>query len=105
MSCRRNAPNGSAQSAFVAELKGREVAEAIQLMIEYDPEPPYDSGLPDRAAPELVQRVRQNAEQLQRQREIAITGAAQKLLREWRQKIGLSHGWLMAGLGFDPTDP
>lgn len=93
MSCRRNAPNGSAQSAFVAELKGREVAEAIQLMIEYDPEPPYDSGLPDRAAPELVQRVRQNAEQLQRQREIAITGAAQKLLREWRQKIGLSHGW------------
>jgi cyclohexyl-isocyanide hydratase len=65
----------------VAELKGREVAEAIQLMIEYDPEPPYESGSPDRAAPELVQRVRQNAEQLQRQREVAITQAAQKLLR------------------------
>jgi cyclohexyl-isocyanide hydratase len=34
---------------IVAELAGREVAEAIQLAIEYDPAPPFDSGHPDKA--------------------------------------------------------
>ena len=34
------------------------VAEAIQLGIEYDPEPPFDSGSPEKAAPELVDLVR-----------------------------------------------
>ena len=66
---------------IVAELKGQEVAEAIQLMIEYDPQPPYDGGSPDRAAPELTERVRQNGAQFQREREFAVTQAAQKLLR------------------------
>ena len=28
---------------------GREIAEALQLIIEYDPEPPFDSGSPDKA--------------------------------------------------------
>jgi transcriptional regulator GlxA family with amidase domain len=36
----------------------RRVAEAIQLGIEYDPEPPFDSGSPEKAAPELVDLVR-----------------------------------------------
>jgi transcriptional regulator GlxA family with amidase domain len=35
-----------------------EVAQAIQLMIEYDPQPPFDSGSPDKAAPEVVERLR-----------------------------------------------
>lgn len=33
----------------VAEIAGQPVAEAIQLGIEYDPRPPFDSGHPDRA--------------------------------------------------------
>jgi len=33
----------------VAELAGSEVAQAIQLGIEYDPSPPFDSGHPDKA--------------------------------------------------------
>jgi cyclohexyl-isocyanide hydratase len=33
----------------VAELAGPEVAQAIQLGIEYDPSPPFDSGHPDKA--------------------------------------------------------
>jgi len=66
---------------IVAELKGQEVAEAIQLMIEYDPHPPYDCGSPDRAAPELIERVRQNGAPFQREREFAVTQAVQKLLR------------------------
>ena len=35
--------------ALAAELAGRRVAEAIQLGLEYDPDPPFDSGDPLRA--------------------------------------------------------
>lgn len=34
---------------IVAELAGPEVAQAIQLGIEYDPSPPFDAGHPDKA--------------------------------------------------------
>jgi cyclohexyl-isocyanide hydratase len=34
---------------IVAELAGAEVAQAIQLGIEYDPSPPFDAGHPDKA--------------------------------------------------------
>lgn len=40
-------------------LQGREAAEAIQLGIEYDPQPPFDSGSPEKASPELVQFMRE----------------------------------------------
>jgi cyclohexyl-isocyanide hydratase len=35
--------------SVVAEIAGETVAQAIQLGIEYDPHPPFDSGHPDRA--------------------------------------------------------
>jgi cyclohexyl-isocyanide hydratase len=41
-----------------AELAGEDVARAIQLGLEYDPAPPFTSGHPDVADPELVARVR-----------------------------------------------
>jgi transcriptional regulator GlxA family with amidase domain len=44
--------------ALAAELRSREVAQAIQLGIEYDPKPPFDTGSPERAPAELVQLVR-----------------------------------------------
>ena len=34
---------------IVAEIAGEDLARAIQLGIEYDPAPPFDSGHPDRA--------------------------------------------------------
>ena len=34
---------------IVAEIAGPEVAQAIQLGIEYDPSPPFDAGHPDKA--------------------------------------------------------
>lgn len=40
---------------------GPEVAQAIQLGIEYDPDPPFDSGSPDKAPPEIVELVRAHA--------------------------------------------
>jgi cyclohexyl-isocyanide hydratase len=36
--------------SIVAELAGPEVAQAIQLAIEYDPSPPFDAGHPDKAS-------------------------------------------------------
>ena len=36
--------------SIVAELAGPEVAQAIQLGIEYDPCPPFDGGHPDKAS-------------------------------------------------------
>ena len=47
---------------LAAEIAGPEVAQAIQLGIEYDPQPPFDAGAPSKApAPifELVQSVLQ----------------------------------------------
>lgn len=35
--------------SIIAELAGPEVAEAIQLGVEYDPSPPFDAGHPDKA--------------------------------------------------------
>jgi len=37
---------------------GPELASGIQLGIEYDPEPPFDSGSPEKADPQLVELVR-----------------------------------------------
>jgi transcriptional regulator GlxA family with amidase domain len=37
---------------------GEEFAKAIQLGIEYDPAPPFDTGSPDKAPPEMVEAVR-----------------------------------------------
>jgi len=41
---------------IVAELAGEEIAQSIQLGIEYDPAPPFDTGHPDRA-PETVRQL------------------------------------------------
>jgi len=43
---------------LVAREAGPEVAQAVQLGIEYDPDPPFDSGSPEKAAPEIVELVR-----------------------------------------------
>ena len=41
---------------IVGELQGAETAQAIQLGIEYDPQPPYDAGSPGKA-PAVVREV------------------------------------------------
>jgi transcriptional regulator GlxA family with amidase domain len=43
---------------LAARIAGDDVAQAIQLGIEYDPDPPFDSGSPSKAPPELVELVR-----------------------------------------------
>lgn len=40
---------------LAARIAGEDVARAIQLAIEYDPEPPFDSGSTDKAPAEIVE--------------------------------------------------
>jgi putative intracellular protease/amidase len=42
---------------LVQQINGDEVAEAVQLGIEYDPEPPLDSGSPEKASQPIVDLV------------------------------------------------
>ncbi len=49
---------------LAAEIAGDEYAQAIQLGIEYDPQPPFDSGTVGRASAEVVALVRGNADRL-----------------------------------------
>src|SRR5262245_53557788 len=42
---------------LVQRINGDEVAQAVQLGIEYDPEPPLDAGSPEKAPPEIVELV------------------------------------------------
>ena len=43
---------------LAARIAGEEVAQAIQLGIEYDPAPPFDAGSPFKASPEVIGMVR-----------------------------------------------
>jgi transcriptional regulator GlxA family with amidase domain len=47
---------------LVGRSVGPEVAQAIQLRIEYDPQPPFDSGSPAKAPPSIVDAVKAAAE-------------------------------------------
>lgn len=44
---------------LAGKIAGDEAARQIQLMIEYDPQPPYDSGSPEKAGADTVAAVRE----------------------------------------------
>lgn len=43
---------------LAAKIAGEDAARAIQLAIEYDPQPPFDSGSPDKAPAAITESVR-----------------------------------------------
>jgi putative intracellular protease/amidase len=47
--------------ALVARVAGEQLAQAIQLGIEYDPQPPFDAGSPRTAPAEIVEALRAHA--------------------------------------------
>jgi cyclohexyl-isocyanide hydratase len=47
---------------IVADLAGQEVAQAVQLGIEYDPSPPFDAGHPDKASKTAIELMVQRNE-------------------------------------------
>ena len=63
--------------SLAAELAGEEVAKTIQLALEYDPQPPFDSGSPEKAGPERVKRLKERIHgMLQKRAEANQTVAA-----------------------------
>jgi putative intracellular protease/amidase len=46
---------------LLGRIAGDEHAQAVQLMTEYDPQPPYDAGSPEKAPAHLVERLRERS--------------------------------------------
>ena len=64
---------------LVSILVDRETAEAIQLRLEYNPAPPFNSGSPDTAPPEILARAKQRLASSQQHRAEANRLAAARL--------------------------
>jgi cyclohexyl-isocyanide hydratase len=64
---------------LAAMLEGEDVARQIQLQIEYDPAPPFDSGSPRTAAPAIVAALRARLAPLNEQRREVARRVGQKL--------------------------
>jgi cyclohexyl-isocyanide hydratase len=67
---------------LVSILIDRPTAEAIQLRLEYNPAPPFDSGSPDTAPPDILARLRQRNAAGQERRGIANQRAAARLTEQ-----------------------
>jgi cyclohexyl-isocyanide hydratase len=61
---------------MVAELAGNAVAQTIQLQIEYAPAPPFTSGTPEEAPPEVLAAARARAAPMRAEREAIAARAA-----------------------------
>ncbi|RTL28532.1 MAG: DJ-1/PfpI family protein [Burkholderiales bacterium] len=65
---------------LAAQLYGRELAELIQLAIEYNPAPPFDAGHPSRAPSVCLKTARERVAQAQAKRRVEVQKAAGKLV-------------------------
>jgi transcriptional regulator GlxA family with amidase domain len=65
--------------AIAARLAGEEAARRIQLVIEYNPKPPFDSGSPEHAGPALVGDVLKRRQDVIREAESAARAAGAAL--------------------------
>jgi cyclohexyl-isocyanide hydratase len=63
----------------LAEIAGADYAQAVQLAIEYAPMPPFDSGRPERARPEVLAAARQRLDATRAERDAAVRRAAAAL--------------------------
>jgi cyclohexyl-isocyanide hydratase len=64
---------------LAAILAGEEVAREIQLGIEYDPAPPFNSGSPKTAAPGMVEKLRARLSSLNEARKTVAERVGKKL--------------------------
>lgn len=65
----------------MAEVAGEDYAKAVQLGIEYAPQPPFQAGRPEDAGPELVATISARLDAFRPAREAAIRAAAERLAR------------------------
>ncbi|MBG9453777.1 4-methyl-5(B-hydroxyethyl)-thiazole monophosphate biosynthesis protein [Lysinibacillus sphaericus] len=52
---------------LVAWEWGEDVGKAAQLILEYDPQPPFDSGSPKKASPQLLEQVSAKIKEIEKQ--------------------------------------
>ncbi|TWC00363.1 cyclohexyl-isocyanide hydratase [Bradyrhizobium macuxiense] len=64
---------------LAAELRGDDAARAIQLYMAYAPEPPFNSGTPETAPPEILQQTRHATRAITAQREETARRVAARL--------------------------
>ncbi|MGM4921624.1 DJ-1/PfpI family protein [Tardiphaga sp. 804_B3_N1_9] len=64
---------------LAAELRGDEVAQGIQLFMEYAPQPPFNSGTPETAPATVLAQTRQSVAKITAQREATAQRIATKL--------------------------
>jgi hypothetical protein len=64
---------------LIAELAGPQMAQAIQLGLEYAPAPPFDSGRPETASPEVLGFVKGRMDAMSAGRREAVNEAAARL--------------------------
>ena len=62
-----------------AQIAGIDYAQTLQLAIEYAPAPPFDTGRPERARPEIVLAARRRMDELRSSRDAAVSRAAARL--------------------------
>ena len=65
--------------ALIAAIRGDDFARTVQLGLEYDPQPPFDSGSPDRADAATVDRVRDRTQAIAPDRAERIRAVAQRI--------------------------
>ncbi|MGJ3649321.1 DJ-1/PfpI family protein [Sphingomonas sp. GlSt437] len=68
--------------ALTAAIRGEAHARFVQLSLEYDPQPPFDSGSPERADPETLARYASLAKGQAGDREARTLAAAARLSAE-----------------------
>ncbi|HZR74459.1 DJ-1/PfpI family protein [Bradyrhizobium sp.] len=64
---------------LAAELRGDDVAQAIQLYMAYAPEPPFNSGTPETAPPAILRQARQSVRGMTERREATARRIAARL--------------------------
>jgi cyclohexyl-isocyanide hydratase len=64
---------------LAAELRGVDVAQAIQLHMAYAPEPPFDSGTPETAPAAILDQARKAVADITARREETARRAAVRL--------------------------
>lgn len=65
--------------ALMREIAGEDHARMVQLALEYDPAPPFDSGSPDKAGAELIAAYQARATRLAPDRMARLEASAQRL--------------------------
>jgi cyclohexyl-isocyanide hydratase len=64
---------------LAAELRGEKVAQSIQLYMAYAPEPPFNSGTPETAPPQILESARQSVSSVTAKREETARRIAARL--------------------------